>query len=541
MTAVRTAKAVHVEDFGWGTYFAISTNHSEFDENVFYAGDVILSRDVGNVGYCGDVVNAQVDVVNGGEGTGYYMGVVEVANTSDVLQSAKLIVQAENVSSLAVDEMEIDANHMESECVAIDSTYTRDSHIGNALVGSMEGVGSSSVPRVDETCRVRQTSMKRSNNRTKRKSRKGKWESKHMIVDVCGNRDFKWKLFDLNRVSWNLIWRLPKNTLTENSNLRPLDILALFKGPAYLNERVVPISGTSTFTTVESQHSQVSRLLSRISEMNGENDPIEDIVIDYYELGTKEGKPGRIREIGGDANCTRVKDLKGDLLIDVIPNAIPEELRNPIVTHHLIQEIKEHKRFKKLTKNTLQSGDKQGVDDIPFDQNQAKQHITNTMGAIGQGRAELAQLSQELLRLQTVLAFLISALFDLIDPVGAMATLIIMSYLPEEHWGKNGLFPGMEIIANYRRDARRDRGSAPGLMNASEVLGDFSCGDYIFPNLGISFKVPPGTIVFFCGKELKHQVGEFEGNRISLQYFTHQTQVEHAFEHAIKGNRTYGN
>ena len=86
-----------------------------------------------------------------------------------------------------------------------------------------------------------------------------------------------------------------------------------------------------------------------------------------------------------------------------------------------------------------------------------------------------------------------------------------------QHW--SSVFTNMQLIANRAAPLHRDPNTLAPWFDLLCTVGDYEdCFMYI-PTLGIILEYPPGTVVAFSGRLLRHAVNRVEGNRYTMAYY----------------------
>ena len=86
-----------------------------------------------------------------------------------------------------------------------------------------------------------------------------------------------------------------------------------------------------------------------------------------------------------------------------------------------------------------------------------------------------------------------------------------------QHWSL--VFTNMQLIANHSAPLHRDPNTLTPWFDLLCTVGDYEdCFMYI-PTLRIILEYPPGTVVTFSGRLLRHAVNRVEGNRYTMVYY----------------------
>ena len=86
-----------------------------------------------------------------------------------------------------------------------------------------------------------------------------------------------------------------------------------------------------------------------------------------------------------------------------------------------------------------------------------------------------------------------------------------------QHW--SSVFTNMQLIANRAAPLHRDPNTLAPWFDLLCTVGEYEdCFMYI-PTLGIILEYPPGTLVAFSGRLLRHAVNRVEGNRYTMAYY----------------------
>lgn len=84
----------------------------------------------------------------------------------------------------------------------------------------------------------------------------------------------------------------------------------------------------------------------------------------------------------------------------------------------------------------------------------------------------------------------------------------------------------MAIIHNLQVDPHKDSKDIPHGFVAMTCAGDFTKGDLVLPDLGVSIPYQPGDVVFMRSAILEHFISTYDGLRTSLVWFTHDDVLE---------------
>lgn len=95
---------------------------------------------------------------------------------------------------------------------------------------------------------------------------------------------------------------------------------------------------------------------------------------------------------------------------------------------------------------------------------------------------------------------------------------------------RRACFHGLALLRNLQVDAHKDRSDVPNGWVAMVCWGDFSGGYLALPDLGVKLDFKPGDIIFFRSRLLEHFVTDFEGERSSMVFFTHENVLKYQYE-----------
>jgi hypothetical protein len=85
---------------------------------------------------------------------------------------------------------------------------------------------------------------------------------------------------------------------------------------------------------------------------------------------------------------------------------------------------------------------------------------------------------------------------------------------------------GREILFNKESEEHVDQNDPQYGWAVLVALGSFTGGDFSARELGITTRFLPGDMVLVRGRVIKHAIGPFTGQRISVPYFTHSSVWE---------------
>jgi len=107
---------------------------------------------------------------------------------------------------------------------------------------------------------------------------------------------------------------------------------------------------------------------------------------------------------------------------------------------------------------------------------------------------------------------LLSQLKHKISKFGFSEALAAIDYL---------LLNGREILFNKESEEHVDQNDPQYGWAVLVALGEFEGGDFMASQLGIKARFLPGDMILVRGRVVKHKIGPFMGQRISLPHFTH--------------------
>lgn len=83
----------------------------------------------------------------------------------------------------------------------------------------------------------------------------------------------------------------------------------------------------------------------------------------------------------------------------------------------------------------------------------------------------------------------------------------------------SSVFTNMQLIANRLAPLHRDPNSHAPWFDLLCTIGEYEEGYMYMPSLGIILEYPPGTIVAFSGRLLRHGVNKVDGERYTMAYY----------------------
>lgn len=101
----------------------------------------------------------------------------------------------------------------------------------------------------------------------------------------------------------------------------------------------------------------------------------------------------------------------------------------------------------------------------------------------------------------------------------AMDRLGELSQLSEAVAEWPSVFSGSQIIANRKSVDHRDRQSRAEWYDILATVGPYEDGKMVLRNLGAELQYDSGTVVAIGGRVVRHEVMEFEGERVCYTNF----------------------
>jgi len=84
----------------------------------------------------------------------------------------------------------------------------------------------------------------------------------------------------------------------------------------------------------------------------------------------------------------------------------------------------------------------------------------------------------------------------------------------------------MAVLHGAKVGIYKDRGDVKDGWVAMICCREFEEGELCFPGLGLKLEHKPGDVIFFCSTLLEHFVSDFDGNRTSLVFFSHENLID---------------
>lgn len=124
---------------------------------------------------------------------------------------------------------------------------------------------------------------------------------------------------------------------------------------------------------------------------------------------------------------------------------------------------------------------------------------------------------------------LVGVLLETMDPATYIGDLIHVREVCEfSPWkifntSRRCSFLGVALLRNLRCRPHRDKSDSLHGWAVQTVIGTFSGGHLVVPELEIKIQIEPGDILFFKSALLIHFVEEYVGKRSSMVFFTHDS------------------
>ena len=95
---------------------------------------------------------------------------------------------------------------------------------------------------------------------------------------------------------------------------------------------------------------------------------------------------------------------------------------------------------------------------------------------------------------------------------------------------RRACFHGLALLHNLQVDAHKDQSDVPNGWVAMVCWDNFSRGYLALLDLGVKLDFKPGDIILFRSRLLEHFVTDFEGERSSMVFFTHENVSKYQYE-----------
>ena len=94
------------------------------------------------------------------------------------------------------------------------------------------------------------------------------------------------------------------------------------------------------------------------------------------------------------------------------------------------------------------------------------------------------------------------------------------------HISRRACFHGLALLRNLQVDSHRDKSDVLDGWVAMVYWGNFDGGHLVLPDLQVKLDFKPGDIIFFRSRLLEHFVTDFQGERSSMVFFTHENVLK---------------
>jgi len=84
----------------------------------------------------------------------------------------------------------------------------------------------------------------------------------------------------------------------------------------------------------------------------------------------------------------------------------------------------------------------------------------------------------------------------------------------------------MAVLCSAKVGIHKDRGDVKDGWVAMICCREFEERELCFPGLGLKLEHKPGDVIFFCSTLLEHFVSNFDRNRTSLVFFSHENLID---------------
>lgn len=88
------------------------------------------------------------------------------------------------------------------------------------------------------------------------------------------------------------------------------------------------------------------------------------------------------------------------------------------------------------------------------------------------------------------------------------------------------LFNGVQVMYNRTTPVHRDNSSSHAWFDLLVTIGPYNTCFLHLPGVGLYFAYSSGTVVGICGRLLRHEVFDFEGERLGLAYYMRKNVVK---------------